>query len=297
MSRREEIKMKPESILKAGNVIGEGPRWNGAEQRLYWVDFIENQNIHSFHPATQELRTYATEAPVTALGFRRTGDLIVATQGQIAAFNLATKKLSSVISVEERPSMRLNDGSVDREGRFWVGSMHTEKQQEPHGSLYRFDPDGSVHTMDAGFTVSNGLGWSPDQRTFYFIDTFRRVVNAYDYSAPAGSIGNRRVFAHTQESDGYPDGLAVDAAGHVWVAFWGGWKIIRYDPDGKSEREIRFPVANPTALAFGGRDLDELYVTTARLALTKEQLAEQPMAGDLFRVRLNIQGQEEPLFG
>jgi len=98
-------------------------------------------------------------------------------------------------------------------------------------------------------------------------------------------------------SDGYPDGLAVDAEGHVLVAFWGGWKIIRYDPDGKQEREIRFPVANPTACAFGGRDRDELYVTTARLGLTKEQLADQPMAGDLFRVRLKIQGQEEPLFG
>jgi sugar lactone lactonase YvrE len=193
--------------------------------------------------------------------------------------------------------MRLNDGSVDANGRFWIGSMNSEKQEEPHGSLYRFDSDGSVHTMDSGFTVSNGLGWSPDQRTFYFIDTFRRVIHAYDYAATTGSIGNRRVFAQTIESDGFPDGLAVDSEGHVLVAFWGGWKIIRYDPDGKQEREIRFPVANPTACAFGGRDRDELYVTTARLGLTQEQLAEQPMAGDLFRVRLNVQGQEEPFFG
>jgi len=278
-------------------VIGEGPRWNAAEQRLYWVDFIENQNIHSWHPATRELLTFKTEAPVTALGFRRSGGLIVATRGQVATFNLATKKLSSFTSVDDRPSMRLNDGSVDANGRFWIGSMNSEKQEEPHGSLYRFDSDGSVHTMDSGFTVSNGLGWSPDQRTFYFIDTFRRVIHAYDYAATTGSIGNRRVFAQTVESDGFPDGLAVDSEGHVLVAFWGGWKIIRYDPDGKQEREIRFPVANPTACAFGGRDRDELYVTTARLGLTQEQLAEQPMAGDLFRVRLNVQGQEEPFFG
>jgi sugar lactone lactonase YvrE len=289
--------MQPENIAKARNVIGEGPRWNAAQQRLYWVDFIDNQNIHSWDPATQELRTYETAAPVTALGFRRKGDLIVATRGQIATFNLATRKLNSFTSVDDRPSMRLNDGAVDANGRFWVGSMNSEHQQEPHGSLYRFDSDGRVHTMDSGFTVSNGLGWSPDQRTFYFIDTFRRVILAYDYSAAAGSIGNRRVFAQTVEADGYPDGLAVDAEGHVLVAFWGGWKIIRYDPDGKQEREIRFPVANPTACAFGGRDLDELYVTTARLGLTKEQLEEQPMAGDLFRVRLEVQGQEEPLFG
>jgi sugar lactone lactonase YvrE len=289
--------MKAENVAKARNVIGEGPRWNAAEQRLYWVDFIENQNIHSWHPATQELLTFRTEAPVTALGFRRSGGLIVATQGQIAHFDLASKKLSSFVSVDDRPAMRLNDGSVDANGRFWVGSMNSEKPEEPHGSLYRFDPDGSLHKMDSGFTVSNGLGWSPDQKTFYFIDTFRRAVYAYDYSAAAGSIGNRRVFAQTAESDGFPDGLAVDAEGHVLVAFWGGWKIIRYDPDGKQERELRFPVSNPTACAFGGPDLDELYVTTARLALTADQLAAQPMAGDLFRLRPGFKGQKEPLFG
>jgi sugar lactone lactonase YvrE len=289
--------MKPEQVAKACNVIGEGPRWNAPEQRLYWVDFIENRNIHSWHPATQELRTYPTPAPVSALGFRRTGDLIVATGGQIATFNLATQKLSSFTSLEDQPGMRLNDGAVDADGRFWVGSMHSEKQDEPHGSLYRFDADGSVHKMDGGFTVSNGLGWSPDRRTFYFIDTFRRVIYAYDFIAATGAIGNRRVFTRTVEADGYPDGLAVDAEGHVLVAFWGGWKVVRYDPDGKQEREIRFPVANPTACAFGGRDLDELYVTTARLGLNADELAKQPSAGDLFRVRLNIQGQEEPLFG
>lgn len=289
--------MRPENVAKVCNVIGEGPRWNAAEQRLYWVDFIENQNIHSWHPATQELRTHRTDAPVTALGFRRTGDLIVATGGQIATFSVTTGRLSGFTPVDERPSMRLNDGAVDAAGRFWVGSMHSEKQSEPHGSLYRWDPDGTLHTMDTGITVSNGLGWSPDHRTFYFIDTFRRVVYAYDYSSAMGTIGNRRVFVRTVEADGYPDGLAVDAEGHVLVAFWGGWKIVRYDPDGKQEREIRFPVANPTACAFGGPDLDELYVTTARLALTPAQLAEQPMAGDLFRVRLNVRGQKEPLFG
>ena len=289
--------MSPENVVKVGNVIGEGPRWNGSEQRLYWVDFIDNQNIHSWQPAKQELKTYRTPAPVTALGFKRSGDLIVATGGQIATYNLATESLNAFTLVDDRPGMRLNDGAVDAQGRFWVGSMHSTKHDEPHGSLYRFDPDGTLHTMDTGITVSNGLGWSPDGKTFYFIDTFRRVIYAYDYSAAAGTISNRRDFVRTLEADGYPDGLAVDAEGHVLVAFWGGWKVVRYDPDGKAEREIRFPVANPTACAFGGQELDELYVTSARLALPADQLVAQPMAGDLFRVRLNVQGQREPYFG
>jgi sugar lactone lactonase YvrE len=289
--------MQVEHVAGVGNVIGEGPRWNSAEQRLYWVDFIDNQNIHSWHPASQELLTYPTAAPVTALGFRRAGGLIVATGGQIAHFDLGFNTLSSFMSLEDKPAMRLNDGAVDANGRFWVGSMNFQTPEEPHGSLYRFDRDGSIRTMDTGFTVSNGLGWSPDQRTFYFVDTFRRVVYAYDFSATNGSISNRRVFARTDQADGLPDGLTVDSEGHVFVAFWGGWKIIRYDPDGRQEREIRFPVANPTACAFGGRNLDELYVTTARLGMSSQEIAQQPQAGDLFRVRLTIQGQKEGLFG
>jgi sugar lactone lactonase YvrE len=151
--------------------------------------------------------------------------------------------------------------------------------------------------MDTGFTVSNGLGWAPDQKTFYFTDTFRRIIYAYDFAAQAGAISNRRVFARIDAADGLPDGLAVDAEGHVLSALWGGWKIIRFDPDGKRERVIEFPVANPTACTFGGQNLDELYVTTARLGLSAADIEKQPLAGDLFRVRLGIQGQEEPFFG
>ena len=289
--------MNVEHVLTVGNVIGEGPRWNSAEQRLYWVDFIENQNIHSWSPLTGELHTYPTPSPVTALGFRRDGKLIVATRGEVATFDFAAGSLASVATLEQGPPKRLNDGAVDARGRFWVGSMNAQKQEEPEVSLYRLDPDGRVQTLDTGFTVSNGMGWSPDQRVFYFIDTFRWAVYAYDYSAEPGTIGNRRIFAQCERSDGFPDGMAVDAAGNVLVAFWGGWKIIRFSPDGRREREIRFPVANPTACAFGGANLDELYVTTAKLALSPAELVQQPLAGDLFRVKMDVRGQKEPCFG
>jgi len=289
--------MEIEQVVKAVNVIGEGPRWNAAEQKLYWVDFIENQNIHSWHPQTGQLQTYPTGVPVTALGFRRAGRLIIATGGSVGSFDPATLSLDAGVTLEAGESMRFNDGAVDAAGRFWVGSMNSRTPEQPLGSLYRVDADGSHRVMDSGFTVSNGLGWSPDHRTFYFVDTFRRAVYAYDFSLGEGTIKNRRVFVETTADDGLPDGLTVDSQGHVYVAFWGGWKIHRYDPDGRLERTIRFPIANPTACTFGGRDLDELYVTSARLALTPAELAAQPLAGDLFRVRLGVRGQPEPLFG
>ena len=220
--------MTPQSIAKARNVIGEGPRWNAAEQRLYWVDFIENQNIHTWDPGTQELHTYATEAPVTALGFRRSGGAHRRHSGassdiqpchpkaqRIHPGRRGTLAASATTEPWTRAAVSGSEACILRSSK---------SRMEPcTGSI----PTDSVHTMDTGFTVSNGLGWSPDQRTFYFIDTFRRVILAYDYLADAGTITNRRVFARTVEADGYPDGMAVKAEGRCpGSVSWGGWKII-----------------------------------------------------------------------
>jgi sugar lactone lactonase YvrE len=163
-------------------------------------------------------------------------------------------------------------------------------------SLYRLDPDYSVHTMATGLTISNGIGWSPDRRTMYHTDTGRQVVHAYDYDPTTGSIENRRDFASTTDEQGFPDGLTVDAEGFVWIAFYGGWRVTRYGPDGKKERETRLPVANVTSCTFGGPDLTDLYITTAWSGLSDGERREQPLAGDLFLLRTDIKGQPESKF-
>jgi len=272
--------------------LGEGPVWNADEQALYWVD-IEQGRVHRLHPATGAHDVFDLGLPIGALGFRSSGGLVIATRAGFAFWDLQTQELRFVADPEaDRPDARFNDGAVDRQGRFWAGTMG----QGPTSSLYRLDPDGSVHRMETGITIANGIGWSPDNRTMYFTDSPLRVIYAYDFDPATGAIENRRPFVHTPDEEGVPDGLVVDSEGFVWSARWGGWKVTRYDPAGKVEREVRLPVQHPTSCTFGGPRLDELYVTSAWTALSEEERGKQPWAGDLFRLRAGVKGLAEPKF-
>ena len=186
--------------------------------------------------------------------------------------------------------MRFNDGSADRQGRFWAGSTQAEDQFQPEGSLYRLDGDCSLHTMAGGLACSNGLGWSPDSKTMYVTAQFARELLAFDFDPATGELANRRSFATVPEADGLPDGLTVDAEGGVWSPQWGGWRITRYDPDGKVERVVKMPVPNPVACCFGGPDLKDLYVTTAWGWLSDAERAAAPGCGDLWVVRTGHPG-------
>jgi sugar lactone lactonase YvrE len=287
-----------EHVLAIHNVIGEGPVWSQSEGALYWVDFIENNHIWRYFPTTDKSEVFETGEPVTAVGFRSQGGLIAATMKGIAFWDADNLKLDYVTTpTQDRSHIRFNDASVDRQGRLWVGTVNDQDPKAADGELFRFDPDGSVRVMDSGFTVSNGIGWSPDNSVMYFVDTFRYQIYAYDFDAQSGGIANRRTFADFSAGEELPDGLTVDSEGGVWVAFWGGWKVIRFDPSGAKDREIKMPVQNPTSCAFGGEHLDELYITSAHLGLSAEEKQKQPMAGDLFRVRVGIRGIAEPVFG
>jgi sugar lactone lactonase YvrE len=286
-----------EHVLEIKNVIGEGPVWHHAEGALYWVDFIENQHILRYYPDSGKQEKFDTTDPVTAVGFRRGGGLIVSTTTGLAFWNSDAKELEYVSRpLSDRPHIRFNDAAVDRRGRFWVGTVNTEDGKKPDGELYRFDMDGSLRSIDGGFTVSNGIGWSPDGLKMYFADTFNYRIHLYDFDPQRGAVSNRRTFVDFTDHKDLPDGLTVDQAGGVWVAFWGGWKVVRFDSDGRVDREIRMPVANPTSCAFGGAELDELYITTAHLGLSADERLQQPLAGDLFRVRPGVKGIEEPAF-
>ncbi len=281
-----------EHVVASQSKLGEGPLWSVDEQALYWVD-IHRQRIEQFHPASSQHQVFEFDMAVTALGFRARGGFVAATARGFAFIQLSTKILEIVAQLEtDKPYNRFNDGSVDPNGRFWGGTMYDgpETNEPTEGRLYRLDSDASVHVMQTGMTICNGLGWSPDLKTMYFTDTLRRLIYAFAYDPVSGAIDHRRVFVDSSGETGFPDGMTVDSEGYVWSVRWGGWKVTRYDPEGKVEREITLPVECPTSCTFGGEDLTSLYITSAWTALTEEQRRQQPLAGDIFRMDTNVKG-------
>jgi sugar lactone lactonase YvrE len=286
-----------EHVLAVQNKLGEGPLWNAEEQTLYWVD-IESNCFYHYYPQTGKYERFDVGVMIGVLASRAAGGLVMATKYGFAFWE-AQSGLRFIADPEaHKPNNRFNDGAVDCVGRFWAGTMcyPEEACQELEGSLYRLDPDLSLHTMETCVGVSNGIGWSPDNRLMYFTDSPLRMIYVYDFDAASSAIENRRPFIHTPDEKGAPDGLAVDSEGFIWSARWGGGKITRYDPDGRVDREIRLPVQYPTSCAFGGPLLDELYITSAWTALSEEKRIQQPLAGDLFRLRVGVKGVKEPKF-
>ncbi len=189
--------------------------------------------------------------------------------------------------------LRMNDGRVDRTGTFWAGSM-VETKGRPHGSLWRYDGDGQATPFFDDIIIPNSLCWSRDGTLMYFTDTVRQIIRRYKVDAEVGPVGEPEAFA-TTTGDRYPDGSCIDAEDHLWNAQWGSGEVVRYRPDGSIERRIKLPVSQPSCPAFGGPDLDQLMVTTAREGLTPEQLADQPLAGALFVFQTDVTGLPESI--
>jgi len=194
------------------------------------------------------------------------------------------------------PANRFNDGKVDRAGRFWAGTKNLANAPEPTGALYRLDRDLSIHQIENGISCTNGIAWSPDNRTMYLCDTWVRHIYAYDFDYRSGAAGKQRVFATLTPEQGFPDGLTVDAEGFIWNAHYDGWSITRYTPDGRINRVIRMPVQHVTSLTFGGAQLRTLYVTSASARLSAQHLAAQPGAGNVFAFDPGVEGLPEPCF-
>lgn len=284
-------------VLEVRNVIGEGPVWHSQEGSLYWVNFVEQYQVLRFSPQTRRQEVFETGIPVMALGIRKAEGFIAATAKGIATWDTQRKTFEPFCDpLAGRKGVRFNDAATDIQGRFWVGTMNDTDPSAPDGELFCVQGDGSSQVMDKNITVANGIGWSPDRKTMYFTDSFRHSIYAYDYDSGAGTIANRRTFVQTSPDAGIPDGLTVDSEGFVWSAFWGGWKVVRYNPEGKADREYRLPVPNPTSCAFGGKRLDELYITSASLGLSKEEKEQHAQSGDLFCLRAGIAGMDEQRF-
>lgn len=285
-----------ECVQRIAAICGESPMWSVREQALYWTDNLGGV-IHRLEPESGSAQSFPLGQNVMTIGERERGGLVLALAKQLAFYEPGGE-LEPLMGVEpDQPRNRFNDGKVDRRGRFWAGTMNDVEWDTPSGSLYRLDAGLDLSRVVGDVVCSNGVGWSPDDRTFYFGESFRYAIFAYDFDDDTGALSARRVFASVEASSGaFPDGLAVDAEGGVWSVHNGAGRVVRYAPDGEVTHEVDVPVPQPTSCIFGGRDLDVLYITTSRQNMTPEQLERYPLSGSVFAVRPGLGGLPEPLF-
>ena len=270
-------------------LVGEGPVWDDRRQVLWWID-VKDPRLLRYDPASGANREFGMPERIGCVALREGGGMIGAFMSGFKWIDPDTDAITPIVDPEpDRPGNRFNDGKCDRRGRLFAGTMDNA-EVECTGTLYRLDPDLSVHVMVTDVHLSNGLGWSPDDRTLYYTDSLRRTIWAYDYDLDTGAIANRRVFARVPDAAGVPDGLCVDAQGGVWSAHWGGWRLTRYAPDGRIDRVVEMPVPQPSCPAFGGPDLDVLYVSSAAIDMTPADFAKAPDGGGLFTLDVGVRG-------
>jgi len=285
-----------ECVIRSEDVLGECTIWCDREQVLWWVD-IRRSALKRFNPANGEVRAIALSETIGSFGLTRSGGTMIA--GMKSGLYMLEPESGALklVAAPERdlPGNRFNDGRCDREGRFWAGTMR-DGPREPSGSLYRLDPDGTCAKLRSGIVIPNSIAWSADDRVMYFADTYLDTIWAYDFDLATGAVDNERVFVDCSNRPGHPDGSCVDADGCLWNAEYGGWRAVRYTPDGRIDRVIELPVSSPTCCCFGGKDFDTLYISTARQHLTAEQLAHQPLAGAVFAAHPGVRGLPEARF-
>lgn len=297
-----------ECVVAESNELGEGPIWDVEEGVLYWVDGVGRRvgkpSIWRYDPHSGRTSHWSLEHDVGAMVLRKGGGAVLALDDGFYFFDFVSGKIELIEKIDaDQSRTRLNDGKCDRRGRFLAGGMDDQEELKVCG-LWRLDPALKVTKLDDGIICSNGPCWSPDDKIFYFADTFQQTMWAYDYDLASGTVSNKREFASTKDEAGFFDGSTVDAEGCVWNALVIGGELIRYSPDGAIERRIGMPVKNITSLNFGGPNLDELYVTSmarvrhpANHEHFAKQLKPQFGAGSLFRIRgLGIKGLPEPRF-
>ena len=271
--------------------LAEGPVWGSpAENSLYWVGILDG-SVHRFNLSTHDHDRWDVGQPVGSLAIRMAGGLILAMQDGFATMNTQTKAIELIAPVEnDDRNQRMNDGTCDSSGRFWAGTMSANVPVAGSGSLYRLNADGSVDCQLGDITISNGIGWSPDDSLMYFVDTPTSRIDSFDFDPIDGQIANRRCVVEIPRDSGSLDGLAVDEDGFIWVAVWGAGEVRRYSPGGEHVSSLKLPVSAPSSCAFGGVDLGTLFVTTARLSLSSDELIAQPTAGGIYAANVGVRG-------
>lgn len=287
-------KVDLQQVVPMRTLVGEGSLWDSEKKVLYWIDILSSE-VYIYDPASGKNRVINTCQAVGTVVPRASGGLMVALHNGFAHIDLDTEKLTPIGEDPERgiPANRFNDGKCDPAGRFWAGTMEFSGEKNA-GALYCLDIDHTVSKKLEPASISNGIVWTADQKTMYYIDSPLNTVRAYDYDVSSGAIDNERVVC-SNEGKGIFDGMAIDAEGTLWIAVYGGWAVKRYDPrSGELLAEYAMPFANVTSCAFGGENLDELYITSACQQMDEATLAAQPLAGSLVKMDPGVRGVDSP---
>lgn len=276
--------MQAELLFDAKALLGEGPIWDARTQTLYWIDILEKR-VYAEGNVLAQLDDF-----IGCIAPRVHGGLVLTTRFGFASLEVEPVKLTPLASPADEPATnRFNDGKCDPRGRFLAGTMNLN-ETDPTGSLYSFDGS-SITKLLGGVTISNGMAWSPDHKTFYYIDTPTREVKAFDYDVETGAIANPRVVIRVIDGLGWPDGMTSDMQGNLWIAMWGGAQVTKWDPaSGQLLKRIPVPAKNVSSCVFGGKNRNELYLTSARKGLDETALAEYPLTGGVFRLETDVEG-------
>jgi sugar lactone lactonase YvrE len=285
--------LEPHLVLDAHATLGEGPVWDTREGVLWWVDLL-GRRLHRYDPVTNQDTSAAVDQEIGSIAPRASGGLVAAVRDGFAALG-RDGQLSMIAPVEaDQPANRMNDGKCDAAGRFWAATMAFDCSAGA-GNLYVLEPDHSVRSVLTGLTIGNGLAWTDDNATLYYVDSMTQTVDAFDFNLDKGLLGERRHVVEIEPATQpgalrVPDGMCIDAEGFLWVAVYGAGLVCRYRPDGSTDTVVELPTKQATCPVFGGPDLRDLYITTGSQEMTPEELEQDPLAGSLFRVRTDVPG-------
>lgn len=295
--------IKIEHVVHEKYRIGESPVWEEKEGALLYVD-ITGQKVCRWNPQTNQVQTIAVDAPIGSVALRKSGGYVVAVGRRFGSISWEDHSVTTLANIDDdKPNNRFNDGKVDPQGRFFAGTMSQEIRpavvERNQGSLYTLFADHSVVKNFDQVDISNGLEWSLDHKTFFYIDSLSYNVDAFDYDVTTAQISNRRHMYKLEKDEGIPDGMCIDAEGKLWVACYSGGRVVRLDPEtGKRIQTVKLPVDKTTSCCFGGKDYSEMYVTSATDGMDEAMRARQPQSGGIFKITgLGVKGIPPYSFG
>lgn len=289
--------MTPDATIPTQNTLGEGPIYHKTRNSIFWTDILEDK-IFELHLSTNQIVTYPMPAKVGTITIDKWDNLLLALQGQIAFFNLQNKEVNWLCDLEkEKPFNRPNDGKIGPDGNLWLGTMEVDCKIG-EGAFYCIDKVGNRKRVLSDLSIPNGLAWAPNETIFYHIDSPDYSVKSYFFDAKKSEITFQNVALQFSENNGMPDGMAIDQEGMLWIAFWGGFCVQCWNPKtGQLLDTITLPAPQITSCAFGGKNLDQLFITSARAGMSIADLDKYPESGNLFIKKMEVKGINSFKFG